>query len=111
MSLGTLRVGSKRAGSDFGLEGGEVIVNIDRPNILGNPYVKSERRNRQQAIEEFRVDLEREIKRRSGLRYDAVCKIAEHVLAGSDVVLLCWCHPLACHGDVIKEIVERLLKL
>ena len=24
-----------------------------------------------------------------------------------DLVLLCWCAPLPCHADVIKELIER----
>lgn len=26
---------------------------------------------------------------------------------GQDLVLLCWCAPKPCHGDVIKEILEQ----
>jgi len=28
-----------------------------------------------------------------------------------DVYLVCWCKPLACHGDVIKRMVEDKLNI
>jgi hypothetical protein len=28
----------------------------------------------------------------------------------SDLLLLCWCAPKACHGDVVKEFVERIVR-
>ncbi|UQN09274.1 DUF4326 domain-containing protein (plasmid) [Deinococcus sp. QL22] len=30
--------------------------------------------------------------------------------AGESLLLICWCAPLACHADVIKEEVERLVQ-
>ena len=108
--IGTIRLGNKRAVSDFKPEAGEVLVNIDRPNILGNPFRVDEKTCRATAILAFKIDLGREIKRRSGLRYDAICEIVGHLLAGRDVILMCWCHPLDCHGRVIKEIVEQLVR-
>jgi len=34
-------------------------------------------------------------------------KIVEKARAG-DVNLVCWCAPMACHGDVIKAFVEKI---
>jgi hypothetical protein len=28
--------------------------------------------------------------------------------AGEDVALVCWCSPRACHGDVVKEVLEGI---
>jgi hypothetical protein len=105
---GTLRIGNKRAYSDHKPEPGEIIVNIDRPNLLGNPYVTATR-SRQEAIQEFRLELACDMEMRMGPRYEAICEIAQCLRDGCDVILMCWCHPLPCHGDVIKETVERLL--
>jgi hypothetical protein len=108
--IGSVRVGNKRPYSDFKPEIDEVVINIDRPNPLGNTFSITPERRREQVIELFRNDLELEIKRREGPRYRAVLEIAEHLLSGRDVYLACWCKPLPCHGDVIVEVVERLLK-
>nr|WP_256566062.1 DUF4326 domain-containing protein [Deinococcus sp. QL22] len=36
--------------------------------------------------------------------------MVERVRAGESLLLICWCAPLACHADVIKEEVERLVQ-
>lgn len=28
---------------------------------------------------------------------------------GGNLILACWCHPAACHGDVIKRLLEQEL--
>jgi hypothetical protein len=108
--LGSIRVGNKRAISDFKPEVGEVMIHVDRPSILGNPYAVNSRRTREQAIEEYRAFLEHQMKRRKGPVYDEICRIAEYVLNGQDVILMCWCAPLPCHAGVVKETVEQLVK-
>lgn len=109
-SFGTIRLGNKREKSNFKPEVGDFVVSIDRPSMLANPYRVGEHRTRQQAIDEFRALFETDMKRREGGRYEAVCKIVEHLVAGQDVILMCWCHPMPCHGTVIMETVEKLLK-
>lgn len=32
------------------------------------------------------------------------------IARNGDLVLLCWCAPEQCHGDVIKEVIEAELK-
>lgn len=105
-TIGHVRVGNRRKSSPYQPEIGEIIVYVDRPNILGNPYIDG---SRTENIARFKQDLDRDIKGREGPRYDAVCKIVEHLLVGDDVILACWCRPLACHADLIKDAVENLL--
>ena len=31
-----------------------------------------------------------------------------HLVLKEDVVLLCWCSPAPCHGDIVKKAVEKL---
>lgn len=110
MTVGRLRLGNKRSGSDFKPEIDEIVVNIDRPNILGNDYTIGQWRTRAQAIDSYRVDLEKEMRRGAGPRYSAIRDIVETLKVGQDVILMCWCHPLPCHGLVIKEVIERILE-
>ena len=35
----------------------------------------------------------------------ALNEIRTKVQAGEDVVLLCWCAPLPCHGEIVAEAV------
>src|SRR5262245_32451204 len=32
------------------------------------------------------------------------------ITSRSDLLLLCWCAPKACHGEVVKEFVERIVR-
>lgn len=72
-------------------------VYIGRPSILGTPFPIGVM-TRSQVIDRYR---EYALKR---METDPEFKKA--LLACKDKVLGCWCHPLPCHGDVIKEIVD-----
>jgi len=79
---------------------------IGRPNVLGNPFPVS--MGRDKCIAEYKKWLNNKIKSKDS----AVCaelnrlyKIAKH----GDLTLVCWCAPLACHGDVIKAVIEEKL--
>lgn len=37
-------------------------------------------------------------------------KLAARVRAGEKLTLVCFCAPLACHGDVLKVHIEKLLE-
>ena len=37
-------------------------------------------------------------------------RIARLVAAGEDVTLVCWCFPLKCHAEVVKEGVLKLIE-
>lgn len=66
-------------------------------------------------IELYRQWLWQQIKswRETGIYNSAVrelLSLCELVRQGKSVTLVCWCHPLACHGDVIIRCVEWMLK-
>lgn len=75
---------------------------------LGNPYRLDEGVDRSEPIELYRRRL------LAFLKYDTperaeierLTELARH----GDLVLLCWCAPLSCHGDVIKAIIEQRLE-
>ena len=92
---------------------------IYRPSILGNPYTdkKLEKTkaiyqvsNRDEAIGQYGHYFD--IMYNSNLKFKAtVDEIYAKYKSGKDVYLECYCKPLPCHGDVIKEKLEkRLLK-
>lgn len=107
---GTIRVGNKRqsASEEYHPEAGDVIINIDRPNLLGNPYVTSSTMPRRAAIERFQDDLDADIEARGRL-FAECARIAGLVLDGKHVILMCWCVPHPCHGHVIKSVVEKMV--
>lgn len=82
------RVFNKHHGSYSG------TVYIGRPSKWGNPFVIGRDGTREEVIKMYEEYLTR-----SGL----ISQIEE--LRGKD--LLCWCSPLACHGDVLLRLANR----
>lgn len=96
-----IRVASKRHGAT-----GEYI---GRPSPLGNPFVIGRDGDRDEVIAKYRAWLEKAIS--PGVNTparDEFIRLWRLARAG-DVTLVCWCAPLACHGDVLKEKLEGYL--
>jgi hypothetical protein len=81
------------------------VVWIDRMSKWGNPFSHLRRsrasiqvRTRAEAIEHFRAWWY--LPGQEQLRAEALVEL-------KDKVLLCWCKPLGCHGDVIAEFVNN----
>ena len=93
-------------------EAGAVNVYIGRPSPLGNPYSLA-LYERSESIKLFSDEFYTLIsskKNTKNLKYKEVREILKKIyLAHKDnkhVKLICWCAPLACHGDVIKQFIE-----
>lgn len=75
-------------------------VNITRTSIFGNPYHITEKCPRDEAIRLYAIYAREKVK------VDPI--FAAAVKGLRDKRLLCWCAPLACHGEVLKMICEEL---
>lgn len=71
-------------------------VYIGRPSKWGNPFSIGEHGNRAEVIEKYRNYINRNSNLLNSL----------HELKGK--CLVCWCAPLACHGDVLEELINDL---
>jgi hypothetical protein len=71
----------------------ERLVYIGRPSKWGNPFRIGRDGDRLQVIEKYERWL---------LDQPALVAAAQKELRGK--VLVCWCKPLACHGDVLARI-------
>ena len=89
-----------RYNRSYGLEG----------SILRNRF-DEKTYGRSGCIKAFKKWLWVEIKRRNKEVMEELERIRRIEEEGRfDVVLLCWCKPLACHGDVIKSCIEWMIK-
>lgn len=70
-------------------------VYIGRPSPLGNPFVIGKDGDRTAVIEKYRQWLWERIKAND----EAV--LAALRALNDDSVLVCWCAPLPCHGDIV----------
>jgi len=74
-------------------------VLIDRTTIFGNPFSIGRHGNRDDVIKRFKRYFTRRVK------YDVKFRNTVRKLAGK--TLLCWCHPMECHGDVYAEYLNN----
>jgi len=81
---------------------------IGRPSILGNPFVIGKDGSRDEVIEKYRRWLWDEFKRGGKVR-DELERLCKKVKDGNELVLMCWCWPLRCHGDVIKRCIDWMI--
>lgn len=87
-------------------QGDDSVVYIGRPSPLGNPFRIGQDGTREDVINKYREWLDSRLA--SGDEH--VCsefnRIGNLAHKEGGVKLLCWCAPLACHGDVIKEFLS-----
>lgn len=70
-------------------------VFIGRPSKWGNPYIIGKHGTREEVIARYRTHL---------LLHPELYIAARAELRGRDLV--CFCSPLACHGDILLEIAN-----
>jgi hypothetical protein len=90
-------------------------IYIGRGSALGNMFTHIPSgtkamfvvKTRELAIESYQRWLSEKIKNRD----EDVLSSLRHILtrhkAGEDLNLVCYCKPLSCHGDILKEIIEK----
>ena len=71
-------------------------VYIGRPSKWGNPFVLGKDGTREEVVDKYRAWILQQPKLLADL----------WELRGK--TLGCWCHPQACHGDVLAELVNKL---
>lgn len=90
---------------------------IYRPSILGNPYYweKDKKtlamfvvKTRDEAIDRYEDYFDRMYRGNAPFKY-LIDEIYEKYKRGEDIYLECYCKPERCHGDIIKEKLERRL--
>jgi len=77
-------------------------------SVLGNRFVIGQDGDRLEVIQKYKCWLWDEYRSGGGVRC-LVDWLVLRVRSGGRVVLGCWCHPLACHGDVIRDLVLWLV--
>lgn len=90
---------------------------IFRPSILSNPYthIKDKKtlamfvvKSREEAIERYKGYFDRMYSGNAPFRF-LIDEIYEKYKRGEDIYLECYCAPSPCHGDIIKDKLEKRL--
>lgn len=77
----------------------ECDVRIDRTTIWGNPFRIGRHGTREEVIEKYRFYV----------RCNKFLLSQIHTLRGKR--LGCWCKPLPCHGDILKELADAKVEM
>lgn len=87
-------------------------VYIGRPSALGNPFPIDAKNNRAAVVNQFEKWLNGKIAADDELVCNELTRIAEMVTdeSGKPVRLVCFCAPRACHGDIIKKVIEQAIE-
>ena len=76
---------------------------------LANPFrSKDLPGGKTEAISMYRVWLRAQLLDSSTEATREVLRLAEMASRGEHVVLMCWCHPAECHGDVLVDVINRV---
>lgn len=61
------------------------------------------------ALARYRTWLAHQMRLENSPARAEIWRLVELARTG-DVTLLCWCAPLPCHGDVVKQVVEDCIR-
>lgn len=87
-------------------------IYIGRGSILGNPFTSIKNRttkakyicdSREESVNSFDQYLARKIAEKD----EVICNELNKIYKMKEVNLVCFCKPKSCHGDVIKDVIEK----
>lgn len=114
--LGTIRLGNLRANVSKSRKPkeGDTVVRFDRANpILGNKHIlydATDMTQRAKVIALYKIDLDKDI-RTKGPMYTLISKLADQIISGENIIGMCWCTPLPCHGSLIIAEVLKIMDI
>ena len=80
-----------------------------RPSPLGNPWELKSEDDRDRVIAEYKIWIEDQLEKGNPRVMSALLEILNHHKEHGQVTLQCYCYPLNCHCNVIKDILEKLI--
>lgn len=91
---------------------------IGRPSPLGNPFthLKGNTRaeiivaSREEAVKRYEEWLVQHIQQKTPQIIAELTRLYALLKKNGTLELRCWCAPQACHGDVLKRVLEQALE-
>uniref|UniRef100_A0A7R9ZSY3 DUF4326 domain-containing protein n=1 Tax=Craspedostauros australis TaxID=1486917 RepID=A0A7R9ZSY3_9STRA len=78
---------------------------------LGNPFKMKVEADRDDVVDKYQCWLAEEMLDEDGAARSEILRIAELVMTSQRPIhLVCWCAPKRCHGDIIKQFVEKIVE-
>lgn len=85
-------------------------IHSRRESWLANPYALGPDMTRERAIKLYRIWLWQHIQEGRRSVYRELERIARLAKSDEEVLLLCYCAPKPCHGDVVKAAIEWMIE-
>ncbi len=82
---------------------GVPAVYIGRPSSLGNPFKMSKTMGREEVIARYAAWLDAQLVEPDSAAARELARLRAILQERGALTLVCWCAPLPCHGDVIRE--------
>lgn len=79
---------------------------VGRPSLLGNPFRIGVHGTREEVISKYQAWIEQELEKSAATR--AFLAHIHQTAKNRPVALVCWCAPLPCHANVLKNLIENL---
>lgn len=78
---------------------------------LANPFrSKDLPGGKEEAIAKYQVWLRSQLRDKSSAPAQEILRLGRLASEGASLVLMCWCHPSACHGDIVCAAVLEVAR-
>lgn len=84
-------------------------VRIDRASILGNPFKMFNESQRDLVCNQYRDYFYNQVKTNKAF-VEELLRLYDIAVKYGKLELYCWCYPKRCHGETIKEFIQKMLK-
>ncbi len=78
-------------------------IYVGRPTAMGNPFILGPHGTRAEVIDKYKGWFTEQLHADNSAFNTLLKKVFEDHEEHGDITLLCWCHPKACHADVIRQ--------
>lgn len=97
---------------------GDNVIYIGRKNYfyklegsaLANPYAVNKKRTLEESLLLYKKWILHMYSLKKGSVYEELIRLAKLEKEGKSFALGCWCKPKDCHGDIVKLVIQFILK-
>lgn len=79
------------------------------PSPLANRYRTAQYKSLNTVLKKYKQWIFSVYSCKQGPAYEELMRLVELHKQGKEIKLACWCKPKACHGDIIKQVVEFIV--
>ncbi len=84
-------------------------VRVDRAGVLGNPYGMRRLSERDVSCDKYHLHFHRMVREHDKEFMDEIARIIGIYKVHGKLELMCWCTPLRCHSETIKDYLEATI--